>query len=537
MDHNERGLKEELILSLADNTSAICWVYRTSLSSNEGYYKAVNFIARKVATLVWSSSNFLETQHIPGDKNDAADWLIFEGEERIDYDGNTRVNPIAYDCPSNDELTHRFHSKFSHLIPKNFRISHLPPEIFSFANQSVQILESSMTQRQKGVRNCTTGSGEDGKASAKRYCVGRTLPLIEYQQKGSQSSFELSSNYTENPSSPSQERLLENVGNRWRESLSKKPRSLWLRRSATILGGVPFTKKGDYSRELKQDYKDLLKAYDNATPNKKLQKAITPDLLRCMAQYASFLVINDAEDHAIDLVIGSCFFAMRSCKISKTPTPGKTKMITLSGVKFFTANKTKVDHQDPHLIEKSTYVWILFEDQKNRDKFDTRTQNKTNDPLLCPVLWFGRAVQRVYRFLPSIDDLTPLCSINFRRSKFVTQTQTCDLLRKTCEDWGGESRFGFNAKQIGNKSFRSGAAMALFLKNHSSDKIMILGRWKSKAFLDYIRPQKVEWTDLFSEDMISFENFFELFVHDPKKKVIDELCKKHLEIPELCMEF
>jgi len=173
-----------------------------------------------------------------------ADWLTFEGEDRIDYDGSIRVNPIAYDCPSNDELTHRFHSNFSQLIPKNFRISHLPPEIFSFANQSVQILESSMTQRQKGVQNCTTESGDDGKASAKRYCVGQTLPSTEYQQKGSRSSFELSSNYIGNPSSPSQEKLLENVRNRWRESLSKKPRSLWLRRSATISGGVPFTKKG-----------------------------------------------------------------------------------------------------------------------------------------------------------------------------------------------------------------------------------------------------------------------------------------------------
>ena len=52
--------------------------------------------------------------------------------------------------------------------------------------------------------------------------------------------------------------------------------------------------------------------------------------------------------------------------------------------------------------------------------------------------------------------------------------------------------------------------MALFLNDHSSDKIMILGRWKSKAFLDYIRPQVVQWTRLFSNDMISFNNFFEL---------------------------
>ena len=59
--------------------------------------------------------------------------------------------------------------------------------------------------------------------------------------------------------------------------------------------------------------------------------------------------------------------------------------------------------------------------------------------------------------------------------------------------------------------------MALFLMDHSSDQIMILGRWKSKAFLVYIRPQIIEWTKNFSSDMISFNNFFELCSISDKK--------------------
>jgi hypothetical protein len=36
--------------------------------------------------------------------------------------------------------------------------------------------------------------------------------------------------------------------------------------------------------------------------------------------------------------------------------------------------------------------------------------------------------------------------------------------------------------------------MALALQGGNSDKkIMMLGRWKSTAFLDYIRPQVLEW--------------------------------------------
>jgi hypothetical protein len=49
--------------------------------------------------------------------------------------------------------------------------------------------------------------------------------------------------------------------------------------------------------------------------------------------------------------------------------------------------------------------------------------------------------------------------------------------------------------------------MSLFLANHSPAKIMIMGRWSSDAFLVYIRPQILEWTNNMSIDMIQLESF------------------------------
>lgn len=43
------------------------------------------------------------------------------------------------------------------------------------------------------------------------------------------------------------------------------------------------------------------------------------------------------------------------------------------------------------------------------------------------------------------------------------------------------------------------AAMALFLKDHSIEKITILERWYSDAFMGYIRPQVLEWTNIMAE--------------------------------------
>ena len=83
--------------------------------------------------------------------------------------------------------------------------------------------------------------------------------------------------------------------------------------------------------------------------------------------------------------------------------------------------------------------------------------------------------------------------------------------------------------------------MALFLMNHSAEHIMMLGRWKSKVFLDYIRPQVLQWIDLFSRDMISFDNFHELCLDQKDQRRnkgrssrIETL--ENLEIPSLMIQ-
>jgi hypothetical protein len=78
-----------------------------------------------------------------------------------------------------------------------------------------------------------------------------------------------------------------------------------------------------------------------------------------------------------------------------------------------------------------------------------------------------------------------------------------------CTTGGRKAVFGFDRHEIGARSLRSGAAMSLFLMNHSSNKIMILGRWKFKSFMDYIRPQVLEWTNNMSTDMTRFESFLD----------------------------
>jgi len=260
----------------------------------------------------------------------------------------------------------------------------------------------------------------------------------------------------------------------------------------------------------------LLQACDNISPPEKKQKAVTVKLLRKLWRLASSRLRANLHDHAIDLIIGAFFFAMRSCEYTITKLPGKTKVMRLKSVRFRDRSMRTIRHSDPDLARRAEFVSVTFEDQKNGEKMDVRTQRKTGHPYLCPCLRLARAVQRVLLTVPSPSPDTPLCDIRLspNSTSIVTSELTKNLLRFTCRTFGGMKTFGFHPHEIGNKSIRSGAAMALFLNNHSTPRIMLLGRWSSDAFLAYIRPQVLEWTNNMSSDMINFDSFLDAAFYD-----------------------
>ena len=143
---------------------------------------------------------------------------------------------------------------------------------------------------------------------------------------------------------------------------------------------------------------------------------------------------------------------------------------------------------------------------------DSRSHQRSGHPILCPVLRFASAVQRIIHSFPTWSANTPLSAV-FLSSK-ITQIDSDlirDTLRRVCVTRGkGGSQFGFEPADIGNKSIRSGAAMALALNDHSPYKIMVLGRWASDAFLFYIRPQVLEWANNMSKDMVNFNEFLDV---------------------------
>jgi hypothetical protein len=152
-------------------------------------------------------------------------------------------------------------------------------------------------------------------------------------------------------------------------------------------------------------------------------------------------------------------FAMRSCKCATAPTPGRTKTIDSQGVSFCDSSEPAVLHVSPSL-DDSEHVSLLCVHQKNKVKNDTpRSQQGTRDPVLSAFAVLSQILGKFPRSMPFSSRLT--------RGHLHCPRGTAMRGRT----------------QADTKSLRSGAAMSLFLMNHSAERIVLLGQQRSDSFV------------------------------------------------------
>ena len=253
----------------------------------------------------------------------------------------------------------------------------------------------------------------------------------------------------------------------------------------------------------------LFAAYQEVDPPRQVQSALTPKFLRKLYRHFCGNSGTNNHDtmhaHMADLLLGFFFFAGRSCEYCLASREGKTKRVALGDIGFRDRRKNAIDIDSWDDVQKACYVTITFRDQKNGEKGERRTQGRTGDEILDPVVRLGSAVLRLKRKMAVAQPTTELCNVG--REDGVERLSARIILQSlkfVCNNYGGKKEFGFTAGSVGNKSLRSGAAMSLALspKNYSTMKIMVLGRWKSDKFMRYIRPQVLELTSGLAGDMV-----------------------------------
>jgi hypothetical protein len=230
------------ILALGDSTSAIGWLHRTSsLDPSNPCHHAHLQVARHVASVLMHSNACLASQHIKGDENLIADLLSFTSQERA----GGKNHPIAYDDPSDDELTSRFHLHFASQIPQGFKISQLPNELLSWVSHILQTAALSLTPSKKEATKIATESGDAGNTFAQKQVEEVTPSSLLFQTTSAISTSDPFSPATVPAAGPSRESFLACVRNQWSQALCAKPQATWLRRFGQICTQAPCT-----SREL-----------------------------------------------------------------------------------------------------------------------------------------------------------------------------------------------------------------------------------------------------------------------------------------------
>lgn len=213
------------------------------------------------------------------------------------------------------------------------------------------------------------------------------------------------------------------------------------------------------------------------------------------------------------LLIGAIFFAMRSCEYIYTSTPEKdrkTKTVRVGDITF-KKNCFVIPHTSSSILPTADVVIIIFRDQKNGDKGKQVHMFRTDDDILCPVKAWAATVTRI-RAIPRAHDKVRVYTFYDQESKKVSRinaTQVRNKIRAIVQVLG-EEYLGFGPDDVGLHSIRSGGAMAMFLSGTREIIIMHIGRWKSLAFLEYIREQVENFTAGVSSNMIHFEHFHNL---------------------------
>ena len=113
-----------------------------------------------------------------------------------------------------------------------------------------------------------------------------------------------------------------------------------------------------------------------------------------------------------EIAIAAYFFAMRSCEITATATPGRTKIIRLKGIVFRDERHREIPHSSPNELRLARRVTVTFENQKNGLKRDKQTHERTGDNVMCPVRRLSSLVLRILEVVPKSGPETPVSTIS-----------------------------------------------------------------------------------------------------------------------------
>lgn len=251
------------------------------------------------------------------------------------------------------------------------------------------------------------------------------------------------------------------------------------------------------------------KAYREVDPPTRHQKALPPEVYRVILESAA----SPRSAARATLLAGALFFGCRSCEYSKVPRK-EQKTRPLRACDFdFRSGARIIPHDDPAIFHADTVV-AKFASQKSGVYEDEIPMDKTTDPALNPVALWATTITRL-RSYPDYDPRWPVFTyFNAETSRFhpIRSSEIEGDIKRAVSAIGRDT-LGFGPDDVGTHSNRSALAMQLYLQGVPPYTIMLIGRWRSDAFLSYIEKQCKEFTKGMSQIMLTLDSFYHLPTH------------------------
>jgi hypothetical protein len=468
-----------------DNTNAKGWLHKTNFYDDK----------EKIELARWLAEHQIKQKYCL-----YSQW--FAGKANIVSDALSRDHHL-----SGHELTSRLLSQHPKQLPKTFRIYPVSQKtrswVYSMLPTRHENMEPPSTPTRSPLGASAAGSNSPTASTSVPILTWRTLTK-QPESECSEPSANQSGDYTRGRDA--NHPLL---GSTAKEHVKQVA-------AAFMAAGRPdpqLGRFGNHSKLLQRQYK----GYENIDRPIKHEKALTAAIFVRMWELAE----SPKEKHLVRLAIGAFYHAMRSCEYLKVQGERCTKVLCSRNLCFFRGLR-ELSHNDPGLPFADA-IFITFNYQKTDVRDATITMYPTDQALLCPVRAWAAIVGAI-KNLPGSTENTPVCLLftpatnptpdNPGKFAQMTGKDMTSLIRKAVADIGSE-RLGFTPEECGTHSIRSAAAMAMHMAGVPVYTIMLIGRWSSDAFLIYLQPQVMQFTQHVSKRMTKHSEFYNVPCFDP----------------------
>jgi hypothetical protein len=198
--------------------------------------------------------------------------------------------------------------------------------------------------------------------------------------------------------------------------------------------------------------------------------------------YTTQDAIHNAFAHMLTL---GFFFLLRPGEYAATCNPDATPFRLCDIHLLHASRRLDVMTCPEAALDTVTHVALEFTTQKNGVRGELVGLGRSGHHTLCPVI---AAIRRIKHLrLHAAPPFTPLYTVYTPSPTCITTTDLTRQLRLACTALG--ATVGITPQDISVRSLRSSGAMALLCGNVDTDKIRLLGRWRSDEMLRYLHVQ------------------------------------------------